>query len=61
MLSIYVILILIEYISIKYNAWNMETEIKKLKELIETERNIENIDFRQTQSEVQSYNYRSMQ
>ena len=61
MLSIYVILILIEYVSIKYNEWNMETEIKKLKELIETERNIENIDFRQTQSEVQSYNYRSMQ
>ena len=37
MLSIYVIMILIEYMSIKLHAWNMESEINKLKEVIENE------------------------
>ena len=61
MLSIYVVMIIIEYASIKYNAWNMEIEIKKLKELIENESNTENIVSRHTQSVVRPYNYRSMQ
>ena len=60
MLSICVVMILIEYVSIKYNAWNMEIEIKKLKELIENESNTENIVYRQNQSVIQPYNYRSM-
>ena len=91
MLSIYVILILIEYVSIKYNAWNMEvgfaslivyaehkpieSEINKLKEVIENERK-ESVVYREVgkvnlivdamhqpieaRNGVQSYNYRSM-
>ena len=60
MLSIYVVIILIEDVSIKYNAWNMETEINKLKELVENQRK-EGVIYRQTQSDVQPFNYRSMQ
>jgi cell division protein FtsL len=54
MLSIYVVMIIIEYVSIKCHAWNMEIEIEKLKKLIESERN------RQSHSGVQPYNYMSM-
>ena len=59
MLSFYVVIILIEYVSIKYTAWNMENEIKKLKDLIENQRK-EGVVYRQTQSHVQPYNYRTI-
>ena len=52
-------IILMEYVLIKYNAMEMETEINKLKELVENQQK-ESVVYRQTHRGVQPYNYMSM-
>lgn len=57
MLTIYAVLILIEYLSIKYDIMNMTTEIKKLKEILKENKIV--VVSKQNHC-IQPYNYRNI-